>query len=318
MALFSCAFEGDKEVDLYPKLAKKMEENNFYSMQIYEHLPFKPAWPIVFHTAKYTKSMLIGPVTVPVFLHEPLTLARNLALLDELTHGRAILGISRGAYGKYLDRKIDRSIEAVLDSVRAINSLLRGDSHVESRSSVRRPRFAWLAGRKVRIFVGTSGPILASRATTLGAVSGIIVDSLWNPSYARFLRRVIDTASATRAKGRVELIARPFTFISKDISDAEKKIIPILRAYLPDLAGNSPMLRRAGLQYEDLAGLARTSSNVPIEKFAAVGNSNDIVEQTDKMLKAGVDHVCYGHPLSESPMNAISEIGEKVIIHFKT
>lgn len=36
------------------------------------------------------------------------------------------------------------------------------------------------------------------------------------------------------------------------------------------------------------------------------------------MLKAGVDHVCYGHPLSEDPMHAVKEIGEKLITHLES
>ncbi|MBI4258567.1 MAG: LLM class flavin-dependent oxidoreductase [Thaumarchaeota archaeon] len=318
MALFSLAFEGDKQVDLYRRVAEKMQDYDFYSMQIYEHIPFKPSWPIIFHVAKYTKRILLGPVTVPVFLYDPLTLARNLAVLDELTRGRAVLGISRGAYGEYLARKIDRSIRAVLDCVGAVDALLRGDDHSGEFSGVRRARFAWLVGRRVKIYVGTSGPRLASRASKLSAVKGIVVDSLWNPSYARFLRGVIDRASTTRQRGdRVQLIARPFTFISKDKSDAEKKMTSILKAYLPDLVGNSPMLRQAGLHYEGLASLGKAGSYVPLERFAAMGNADEIVEQTEKMLKAGVDHVCYGHPLSEDPMRAVTEIGEEVIVHFK-
>ncbi len=312
MALFSLAFEGDKRLDLYRKLAERMEGYNFYSMQIYEHIPFKPSWPIVFHIAKYTKKILLGPVTIPVFLYDPLTLARNLAVLDELTHGRAVLGISRGAYGEYLGREIDRSMKAVLNCVGAVDGMFRG----EVRNEGARP--AWLRGTRAKILVGTSGPLLASRASEASAVDGIVVDNLWNPSYAKLLRGVIDAASTKRKRrGRVQLIARPFTLISKDKSDAGRKMIPILKAYLPHLVANSPILRHAGLALEDLATLGKSSSDSRIEQLAAMGSVDDIVEQTEKMLKAGVDHVCYGHPLSEDPLRGVTEIGEKVIAHFQ-
>ncbi|MCS4540684.1 MAG: LLM class flavin-dependent oxidoreductase [Thaumarchaeota archaeon] len=315
MALFSLAFEGDKRVDLYRKLAERMEGYNFYSMQIYEHIPFKPSWPIVFHIAKYTKRMLLGPVTIPVFLYDPLTLARNLAVLDELTHGRAMLGISRGAYGEYFGREIDRSVKAVLNCVRAVDGLLRGDRDAGEVSSAERAKPSWLRGTRAKILVGTSGPVLASRASKASSVDGIVVDNLWNPSYAKVLRGVIDAASTKRKRReRVQLIARPFTLISKDKSDAERKMIPILKAYLPHLVANSPMLRDAGLAIEDLATLGRSSSDARIEKLAAMGSVDDIVEQTEKMLKAGVDHVCYGHPLRTATATA-PVVGELTFLY---
>ncbi len=318
MTIFSLAFEGDKKLDLYRKLAERIEDYNFYSMQIYEHIPFKPSWPIVFHIAKYTKRMLLGPVTIPVFLYDPLTLARNLAVLDELTQGRAMLGISRGAYGEYLGREIDRSMKAVLDCVKAVDGLLRGDRHAGEVSRIEGARLTWLRGTRAKIFVGTSGPVLAARASEASAVDGIVVDNLWNPSYAQLLRGVIDGASTKRKRARrVQLIARPFTLISKDKSDAERRIIPILKAYLPHLVANSPMLRYAGLALEDLPTLGQSSSDARIGKLAAVGSIDDIVEQTEKILKAGVDHVCYGHPLSDDSMRAVTEIGEKIIVHFE-
>ncbi len=60
-----------------------------------------------------------------------------------------------------------------------------------------------------------------------------------------------------------------------------------------------------------------SSPDARIGKLAAIGSIDDIVEQTEKMLKAGVDHVCYGHPLSEDPLRAVRQIGEKVIAHFE-
>jgi 5,10-methylenetetrahydromethanopterin reductase len=319
MAFFSLAFEGDKPIHLYRKLAERMEDYNFYSMQIYEHMPFKPSWPIVFHIAKYTKRLLLGPVTIPVFLYDPLTLARYLAVLDELTQGRAIIGLSRGAYGEYLGRQVERSMKAVLNCLRALDDLLRGGRDTGEVPSAEGIKPNWLRGARVKILIGTSGPVLAARASEASVVDGIVVDNLWNPSYAELLRGVIDNSSKRRKKReRVQLIARPFTLISKDKSDAERKMIPILKAYLPHLVANSPMLRNAGLALEDIAALGRSHSDARVGKLAAIGSINDIVEQTEKMLKAGVDHVCYGHPLSEDPMHAVKEIGEKLIMHFES
>jgi hypothetical protein len=57
MVIFSLAFEGDRKIEEYIKLAYLSDNLGFYSFQIYEHLPFKPAIPISFIIANYTKKL---------------------------------------------------------------------------------------------------------------------------------------------------------------------------------------------------------------------------------------------------------------------
>lgn len=304
MTLFSVAFEGDRPLQDYPKLAKEAESLGFRSFQIYDHLPFKPAWPIAFLTGQQTRRILIGPVTVPVFLYHPLTLARNLGALSEITNGRAILGISRGAYAKYLGESVDRSIRHLLETVDSIAKLIRS-LHVRI---------------KPELYVGTSGPTLAFKASSLTAVKGIVVDNLWNPEYARRLRGILDEAQRkSNRREKVLLIARPFTMLSETKEKAIRNLNPILTSYLPHLVGDSPMLATAGISYHRLLKVTKEGDRIPprvIENLAAAGNPNDILDQVELMLKAGVDHVCFGHPLGPEPAAVMRTLARKVSSHF--
>lgn len=297
-----------------------MENYDFYSMQIYEHIPYRPAWPIAFHTAKYTKKLLIGPVTVPVFLYNPLTLARNLAVLDELTNGRALMGISRGAYAHYMTEDVDRSIKNVLKSITLLGALLSGEEYRKDLGPTEKEKLRWLAGRNIEVYVGTSGVKLSALASQLRVVKGIVVDNLWNPTYAERLRKIINEASTEAGRTeKVQLIARPFTMMAENKDDAKRRIMPILKEYLPDLVGKSPMLAAAEFTYDELQVPKARDYGMPLElmeNFAALGTIQEIVEQTAVMLKAGVDHVCYGHPLSQNPIDAIRLVGEKIIPSF--
>ncbi len=325
LILFSLAFEGDRKLEEYPRLAQLMERYGFYSMQIYEHLPYKPAWPIAFHAAQYTKRMRIGPVTIPVFLYRPETVARYLGLLDELSGGRALLGLSRGAYYELLPQKPERSIAAVKEAVEIISSLLdEGRAAYDGRIfklSVEL-NLSWLAGRSVELYVGTSGPKLAEVASGLRAVKGIVVDNLWNRRYVETLRTSVEAgaAGAGRNASEVSIVARPFASISSDVDEARRTALSALRRYLPALVGNSPMLRAAGISYEDLKSFSEYSvpdhEDVILENFSAVGTPEDVIEQTDRIVKAGVGHVCYGHPLSGNIEEGVRLIGEKVKPYF--
>ncbi len=300
MVLFSVAFEGDKPLQAYPKLAKKAEALGFHSFQIYEHLPHKPAWPIAFLAGTKTKRILVGPVTVPVFLFRPFTLARNLKALSELTQGRAILGVSRGAYAELLREPVERSIRSVLETVNSLGNRLR-DIPI---------------GIKPELYVGTSGPKLAYKASQLNAVKGIVVDNLWNPKYAARLRSILDEAQQkSRRRDRISLIARPFTMLSNTKKEAIRKLDPILKNYLPHLAGDSPMLKAAGLPYQELLKACKSRAILPtqlIDNVAAVGTPKDIVEKVESVLKSGVDHICFGHPLGSDPTNAMELLAQQV------
>ena len=321
MVLFSLAFEGDMEASSYPALAKRVERYPFYSMQIYEHLPHRPAWPLVFHTASYTRRIRIGPVTVPVFLHDPLTLARNLGTLGEITGGRALLGVSRGAYSEYMPGPVNRTIQSVLEAIQCIDAILNGRGYRgDTFSFPQERRLGWLRRHGAEIYVGTSGPKMASRASRLEAVRGIVVDNLWDPKYARTMRAVIDdSANQSKRESRVELIARPFTLVAKNRAESEKRMLPILSRYLPELVGDSPMLANAGLTPEALLALSRNPPKAPpafLHSFAALGTPDDVIEQTAQMLAAGVDQVCFGYPLGPDLPAAIRLLGENVIPHF--
>jgi 5,10-methylenetetrahydromethanopterin reductase len=311
--MISLAFEGDKPVGEYPALVQMMEKYDFYSMQIYEHIPFKPSWPIVFHAANSTKRIKIGPVTVPVFLYDPLTLARNMDVLGELCGSRGILGISRGAYAADMPFQHDRSIKAVVEAVQYIQALGMRQRFIGDIYKMNRPSPISLPRRDFELYVGTSGPKLAAEVCKLKIVKGIVVDSLWNPDYARVMRRVID--SATKGSRRVQLIARPFTFIGENEVQSRARIRSVLNYYLPELAGDSPMLSAAGVSYHKVSRRDYSWSTSTMGQFTAYGTVDDVTEQTVEMLKAGVDHVCYGHPLGEPLSEVIREIGEEILPH---
>jgi 5,10-methylenetetrahydromethanopterin reductase len=311
----SLAFEGDKDLSIYPKLIRKMEEYQFYSVHIYEHIPYKPSWPIVIHCAPHTSKLKIGPVTYPVFLDDPLTISRNLSVLNELAPGRTLIGISRGGYSNKLSREVkpsERSIKKVIETVEFIDNW-----QSNSKTAFEESQIDVKSARDSEILVGTAGPKLCAEACRSRSVNGIVVDALWNPNYARRMRDIINKELEYSSQKREEfrLIARPFTMISSDMQSAKKMILPILRRYIPELVGNSPMLESAGLTHKELVSDENRLEEV-MENFVAVGSISDISEQVNQMLKAGVDEVCFGLPLGKDLKSSIDLLGTKLLPNF--
>src|SRR5262245_9830710 len=84
----------------YPRLAARAEAYGFVDLTVHDVVLRRPVWPLLATLAQATRRTAAGPdVTHPV-LHHPAEIAASIAYLDEVSGGRAILGIGRGSmYG---------------------------------------------------------------------------------------------------------------------------------------------------------------------------------------------------------------------------
>ncbi|MEM4288450.1 MAG: LLM class flavin-dependent oxidoreductase [Candidatus Caldarchaeum sp.] len=289
MVRVSVAVEGDKPLATYLAIASQIDGRGFYSLQFYEHLPYRPAWGIALAVAHHVKGIKLGPVTVPAKLYSPVVNARLLAYLDSVSPG-ALLGISRGAY-----MSVNRaSVQEVVDAVRQTVEEIR--------------KIEWAGERNPVLYVGTSGPVLTRKASALPEVKGIVVDNLANPVYAREMRRWMEESGGA---GK-ELVARPFTFISERQEEVDR-FIEELRRYVIDLVDDSPMLRAAGLEPRDLDEPDDEAKALMLESFAVCGSVEEVLEKCVTLLRSGVSHLCFGHPISSNPVEGVKMIAEKVL-----
>ncbi|MCS7137327.1 MAG: LLM class flavin-dependent oxidoreductase [Candidatus Caldarchaeum sp.] len=288
MARFSVVLEGDKTLETYVALAKAADQAGFYSIQFYEHLPYRPAWALAFTLAQHVEKARLGPVTVPANLYDPVVNARFLAYLESVSPG-AVLGISRGAYFE------KASIKQVVDKVKQTFAELK--------------RLTWASSFSPVVYVGTSGPLLTRAVSAIPELRGIVVDNLANPRYAAEMRRLMDD-SGGREK---ELIARPFTFISTNPVEVDE-FFETLKRYVADLVDGSPMLRAAGLNPEDLAEDDEDVRARILESFAVCGSADEVLEKTAALLRSGVSHICFGHPIASNPVEGVKKLAEVVAV----
>ncbi|MEM1944891.1 MAG: LLM class flavin-dependent oxidoreductase [Nitrososphaerota archaeon] len=284
----SIALECDKPPEFYRQIASIMDGAGFYSLQLYEHLPYRPAWAIAFQLQ--VRHLKVGPVTVPARLYRPQTLARYMAHLHSTTGG-ALLGISRGAYMGGERAGISEVVETV---ARVVGEMRR---------------IGWAPPFQPEIYVGTSGPKLARAAAASHYVKALVVDNLANQRYAEMLRRWLDEAG----RRDLPIIARPFTSISRNRDEAEQLALRELRKYLPDLVGPSPMLAAAGLTPSQLTQDDTETQTRLLQNFAIHGDIEDTIEKMYGLFRSGVSHICLGHPLGPKPLETVKLVAEKII-----
>ena len=155
-----------------------------------EGVPREPV-PVLCYAAARTQHIRLGVGITSPFLRHPGAIGSTLATLDELSNGRAMLGIGVGG-GLSLDPfglHVERPVAAVRDAIRIARGVIRR----EPCDGYEPPQHAGPA-RDVPIFVGARGEQLlrlASRDADGVFLSGFELDALDQPiEWARSVRPI--------------------------------------------------------------------------------------------------------------------------------
>ncbi len=328
---FSVALQGSYPIRDYIDKAKRIEQYDFDELHVYDDLMFKPTWPLLTLIGEHTSRIKVGPgIITPQIVH-PCYHAGNLAELDELTNGRAVLGIARGAFWEFLGiEKQRKPITMVREAIHIIRRLLSGDHtafHGEVFTVTEELFFRFQPLRKeVPIFIGTWGPKMCQLAGEIA--EGVKSDGLWNPDYVKIIRENIEIGAArvNRNPDEVEIIAGPLSSICADREKAKETARKVLAVYLPYLR---PMTDVAGISEDEINKVREAASTGDFEKGASyisdlsvakcsvTGTANDVIEQIEEMVDAGVTHVAFGHCLGPNFDEALDILGKQVLPHFK-
>jgi 5,10-methylenetetrahydromethanopterin reductase len=328
---FSVAMQGSYPIRDYIAKAQKIEAYGFDEIHVYDDLMFKPTWPILTLIGEHTDRIRVGPgIITPQIVH-PCYHAGNLAELDELTSGRAVMGIARGAFWEFLGiEKQQKPITMVREAIHIIRRLLAGDrSRFEGEVfTVTEELFFRFqpVRREVPIFIGTWGPKMCQLAGEVA--QGVKSDGLWNPDYVKILREniAIGAARANRSPDEVEIIAGPLSSIAADRERARATARRVLAVYLPYLR---PMTDVAGISEEEINKVRQAAalgdfergasyiSDLSVAKCSVTGTPDDIIPQIEEMVAAGVNHIAFGHCLGPDFDEALDLLGREVLPHFR-
>ncbi len=328
---FSIGLQGSYPIRDYIDKAQRIEAYDFDEIHVYDDLMFKPTWPLLTLIGEHTKRIRVGPgIVTPQIVH-PCYHAGNLAELDELTGGRALLGIARGAFWEFLGiQKQKKPITMVREAIHIIRRLLAGErsafkGEVFTVTEELFFRFQPLRS-EVPIFIGTWGPKMCQLAGEVA--DGVKSDGLWNPDYVKIIKEniAIGAARSGRNPADVEIIAGPLSSISRDRELARATARQVLAVYLPYLR---PMTDVAGIPEAEIdrvreaaasGDFARGASHVSdlsVAKCSVTGTPGEVIEQIEAMVEAGVNHVAFGHCLGPDFDQALDLLGKEVLPHFR-
>lgn len=312
----SIAYQTDKPPSQYAELARRAEELGFDGVSVYNDLYFQPAWLPLLEMARATRRVRLGPAAVNPFTCHPVHLAGNLALLDEVSQGRAYLGMARGAWLDTLKLESERPITALREALTIVRALLRGD-----RSGFRGEEFSlapdhglrWkLPAREIPFLLGSWGR--RTLAACRGLVQEVKLGGTASPEVAA------QTVAACGEDGP-DVVVGAVTVVAEDAEQARALARREVALYLPVVAELDP-----GLQLESKALQRLRDGEIPkpaelkvmipdhvLDRVAFAGTAEQVARQATRLFAAGVSRVEFGTPHGLSAVQGLEILGRETL-----
>jgi 5,10-methylenetetrahydromethanopterin reductase len=242
---------GDRPAAQLAQWARLAETCGFDTVWVADERFYRDVWTLLAVLAGATRRVRLGPCVTDPFARHPALTAMAIATLDEVSNGRAVLGLGAGVSGfAELGIRPRQPARAIREGVALIGALLRGEEVDVAGEAIAfrqgRLGFAPMRG-KIPVYVASNGP-LGQRAA--GAVAdGAIMEACGSPAEAAAFRAEVERgeAAAGRRQGSVELICRLNACIAPDGRRARDIVRPSVARYLGRGSLRLAMAAAAGL-----------------------------------------------------------------------
>ena len=303
---------GDAPIAQLVERARLAEANGYSAVWVADERFYREVYSCLGQLAAHTSRVLLGPCVTDPFARHPALTAMAIATLDEISGGRAILGIGAGISG-FAELGIDRRkpASAMREAIGVIRALLRGET-VDFRGEVIAFNHGRLSFAPLRpgipVYVASDGPLGQRVAAELA--DGVIMEACASVAEVRALRAAVDSAarSAGRDPRAIRIIPRLNACIAANGRIARDALRPSVARYLGAgrLRSRTAAAQGLALPAETLAavaGAAYAAGVTPylpllplitdrhVDAFTLAGTIDEVAEHASALREAGVDGV---------------------------
>jgi len=322
----SIAFQTDKPITAYGPLAKTVEDFGFGGVSVYNDMLYQPAWLPLLEIARHTARVRIGPAAVNPFTCHPINIAGNIALLDEASHGRAYLGLARGAWLDFVGVSPQRPVTALREAFGCIRHLLTqsSDPYVGQVFSLAGGEaLRWQIARPdVPFLLGTWGEQTLTACAT--HITEVKLGGTANPAAVSQMRGVLES-SATQSRLGVDaigLVVGAVTVVDTDGKAARDLARREAALYLPVIAeldrslDIEPELMARIRAASDVYDFKRAGSYISddlLRRVAFAGTPEQVADQAAALFEAEAQRVEFGTPHGLTTAEGLRLLGERVL-----
>jgi len=322
---FGLIFESARAGDSVNQ-AKLAEELGFASYWVPEDYAFPGAFSICAAIAGQTRHIKIGIGVLNPYTRHPVLTAMEFAALDQLSDGRAILGIGAGVklwIEDQLSIPYTRPVTAMREMVAIARALFRGEelAHAGRVFNVSGLRFSAEPVRsEIPIHLGATGPRSLRLAGEVA--DGVLLNAMLSSDYIETAVREVRTgvANAKRDLANFAMGALLFVSMSEDEAKARETARPFVGwvVWLFARQPRLPVVAEAGLSAAAIRQLAESPHPLPelipdaaLDRFAIVGSPSRCQDAVARVLDAGITHpvLAVGFGME----TGVREVAEKLV-----
>jgi len=296
------------------EFAKRAERFGFHSAWFAEDYFLRDAITMMSAAAVGTKRVLLGTGVITPFTRDPVLIAETLATIDEMSNGRALLGIGTGVASlvNRMTGKVEKPLAAIEESCHIIRELLRG-TELNFQGSVFQANAVKLGTnpysdmqgtfkpkrREIPIYLAAKRPRMLQLAGRIG--DGLLLGAGIPPAYVRSIVRdniKLGAQAVNRNPNQLDLAE----YVLMSLGGAQdEKIIKSFLAF--ELAYSNPEYVKAANVDESQANRIRETlesrgvddaiklvDNDALNTLSAFGKAEKIREKIQERVESGTKH----------------------------
>ncbi len=314
-----------KQVVNYCKLA---ESKDIDFAWITNHYNNRHCYPVLAAIAQATDSIKMGPGIMNSFTDTPAAMASFMATLNEISDGRAVLGIGPGDLSTLPKLAIEPSkpVGRLEEAVVQIRKLLAGEEIKKSGMQFFDYDGAKLTGvtlpgkKGIPVYIGAQGPKVLELAGTIG--DGALINAS-NPKDFAVAIPIIKAANEKVGKKKFDIGA--YTAMSIDMNEKKARNAAKIVAAFIAAGSPEPLLTRHGLDLDNVAkikaalgkfdfkSVGELVGDKEIDAFTIAGTPDMVKQKCEDLTKAGVTQIIFGSPLGPDMTTSIRLLGKYVV-----
>lgn len=271
----------------------------------------------------------MGPGIMNAFTDTPAAMASFACTLNEISDGRAVMGIGPGDLSTLPKLAIspDKPVGRLEEAVIQMRKLMAGEQVDKSGLNFFDYDGAKLTGvtipgkkSPIPIYIGAQGPKVLELAGTMG--DGALINAS-NPKDFDVAIPIIKAACEKVGKKNFDVGA--YTAMSIDMNEKKARNAAKIVAAFIAAGSPEPLLQRHGLDLAKVAtikgALAKfdfgtAGANVDdamIDAFTIAGSPDTVKQKCEDLTKAGVTQIIFGSPIGPDIVNSIRLLGKYVV-----
>jgi 5,10-methylenetetrahydromethanopterin reductase len=320
---------GNVNVKQVVNFCKLAESKDIDYAWITNHYNNRHCYPTLAAIAQATTTLKMGPGIMNAFTDTPAAMASFFCTLNEISDGRAVLGIGPGDLSTLpkLSIQPEKPVARLEEAITVIRKLCTGEEVSMPNNQFFKYQGAKLTGvnlpdkkKGVSIYVGAQGPKVLELAGKVG--DGALINAS-NPKDFAIAIPIIKKAADAVGKKTFDVGA----YTAMSIDRSEKKARNAAKIVAAFIAAGSPpeLLTRHGLDMNNVAKIKAALSKFDfktvgelvgdkeIDAFTIAGTPEMVKHKCDELTKAGVTQIIFGSPLGPDMTTSIRLLGKYVV-----